>query len=120
MIPSLSFASCVDRLGWVLVHSLWQFVLLTLGALVLQRALHRCSAVARYWALLVMMCAMALAPVATWSLLPAEPPAAATPVVAGRGRRRFSPHRPVPNRKPDTPPPIVAPQPRAGIAEVGS
>ena len=28
MIPSLRFASCVDRLGWGLVYSLWQFALL--------------------------------------------------------------------------------------------
>jgi hypothetical protein len=66
MSASLNFASCVDRFGWVLVHSLWQFVLLALGALVLQRVMLRCSAVARYWTLLLMMCAMTLAPVATW------------------------------------------------------
>jgi len=82
MIPSQSFASCVDQLGWVLVHSLWQFVLLTLGALVLQSVLHRCSAVVRYWALLVIMGAVVLAPVVTWCWLSAESPAVATPVMA--------------------------------------
>ena len=77
MIASLQFASCVDRLGWVLVHSLWQFALLMLVALVLQRALQRCSAVTRYWALLATMCATIIAPVATWGLLLTDPPAAA-------------------------------------------
>ncbi|MBM4089709.1 MAG: M56 family metallopeptidase [Planctomycetes bacterium] len=84
MIASLQFASCVDRLGWVLVHSLWQFALLMLVGFVLQRALQRCSAVTRYWALLATMCATIIAPAATWYWLPAEPPAAATPIVASR------------------------------------
>jgi hypothetical protein len=84
VIASLQFASCVDRLGWVLVHSLWQFALLMLVGFVLQRALQRCSAVTRYGALLATMGAAIIAPVATWCWLPAEPPAAATPIVASR------------------------------------
>ena len=72
MIASFDLASRVDRLGWVLVHSLWQFALLMLVGFVLQCALQRCSAVTRYWALLATMCTTIIAPVATWCLLPAE------------------------------------------------
>ena len=108
---SLDLASCVDRLGWVLVHSLWQFALLMLVALVLQCALQRCSAVTRYWALLATMCATIIAPVATWCWLPAEPPAAATPIVASRIDAvaiEFAPAGADQEAR-STPPPIVEP-----------
>jgi hypothetical protein len=75
----------VERLGWVLVHSLWQFLLLALGVLVLQRALQRCSAAARYGTLLALMCVLVSMPVATWSLLPADATSGARGAVAGQG-----------------------------------
>ena len=95
----------------MLVHSLWQFVLLMLVGFVLQRALQRCSAVTRYWALLVTMCAIIIAPVATWSWLPAEPPAAATPIVASRSDAVAIELAPVDadQEARKTPPPIVEP-----------
>jgi WD40 repeat protein/beta-lactamase regulating signal transducer with metallopeptidase domain/uncharacterized GH25 family protein/glutathione peroxidase-family protein len=55
-----------DRVGWVLVHSLWQFALAALLAIVLQRALRRRSATTRYAALLGVMAVMVAAPAATW------------------------------------------------------
>jgi beta-lactamase regulating signal transducer with metallopeptidase domain len=119
MIPSLSFTSCVDRLGWVLVHSLWQFALLTLGALILQRALQRCCAVARYWALLVMMCAVVSAPVATWCWLPTDPPAVTSPVVANQIDTVVPPLAPVAaDREPWKTPPIVSPPSELTIPRV--
>src|SRR5205085_6546119 len=62
----------IERLGWVLVHSVWQFAFIALAALVLERIMRRCSAAARYGALLLALGAMAAAPVATWLALPDE------------------------------------------------
>ena len=55
----------MDRLGWVLVHSVWQFALIALAAMILDRGMRRSSSAARYWALLVALGAMAVAPVAS-------------------------------------------------------
>ena len=65
-------AAFIDRLGWVLVHSVWQFAFIALAAMVLERGMRRCSAAARYWALLLALGAMAAAPVATWLAIPDE------------------------------------------------
>src|SRR5205807_4723636 len=62
----------VERLGWVLVHSVWQFTIIALAALVLQRTMRRSSSAARYWVLLMALGAMLAAPVATWLALPDE------------------------------------------------
>ena len=75
MFEILAESALVDRFGWVLVHTLWQFALVAALAVVLQRALYRCTAVTKYWALLVTMGAMVAVPVATWFwLAPADPP----------------------------------------------
>jgi len=60
----------VERLGWVLVHSLWQFALIALVAGIAARALRRNTAALRYGVLLVAMAAFTAAPVATWLLQP--------------------------------------------------
>ena len=65
-------AAFVERLGWVLVHSVWQFALIALTALVLQRAMQRTSAATRYWVLLLALGTMLAAPVATWLAIPHE------------------------------------------------
>ena len=62
----------VDRLGWVLVHSVWQFALLALAALVLMRATRRCSAASRYTMLLLALAAMVASPVVTLVVLPVD------------------------------------------------
>ncbi len=65
----------VERIGWVLVHSLWQFTLVALLAGVLVRAMRRSSAGMRYGVLVVAMTLSVAAPVVTWLLLPSEDPA---------------------------------------------
>src|SRR5205085_7425678 len=62
----------IERLGWVLVHSVWQFAFIALAAMVLERVMRRCSAAARYGALLLALGAMMAAPVTTWLAIPHE------------------------------------------------
>src|SRR5436190_21331596 len=64
----------VERLGWVLVHSLWQFALVALLAGAWVRALRRRSATTRYGVLVVAMAVSLTAPVATWLLQPDNAP----------------------------------------------
>jgi beta-lactamase regulating signal transducer with metallopeptidase domain/transglutaminase-like putative cysteine protease len=78
MLELLTQSTWADRIGWVLVHSLWQFALVALVAVVLQRALRRCSAAARYRALLAAGSIMIAVPVATGL----SPWSADAPVVA--------------------------------------
>ena len=49
MLEFLTQSTWVDRIGWVLVHSLWQFALVALVAIVLRRALQRFSATVPVW-----------------------------------------------------------------------
>ena len=58
----------ISRIGWTLIHTLWQFALVALAAFVVQRALRRRSAAMQYWALLAAMAVMVAAPLATWFL----------------------------------------------------
>jgi hypothetical protein len=60
----------VERLGWVLVHSLWQFALAALLAGAIVRAMRRSSSAARYGVLVVAMAVSVAAPMATWMLQP--------------------------------------------------
>src|SRR5436190_16811930 len=60
----------VERLGWVLLHSLWQFALVALLAGAIVRALRRKTASARYGVLVVALLLSVAAPVATWTFLP--------------------------------------------------
>ena len=82
MLEFLTQSTWVERIGWVLVHSLWQFALLALVAIGLQRALQRRPATTRYRALLAAMCVMVAVPVATWF----SPWSAVTPAVAVKFR----------------------------------
>ena len=66
-------SSFIERLGWVLVHSLWQFALLAIVAFVFQRALRRTSASVRYVVLLAQLGLVVAGPLVTWSQLPAPP-----------------------------------------------
>jgi len=58
--------SAVERLGWVLMHSLWQLSLMALLAAAAVRALRRSSAAARYGVLAAALAVSVAAPVATW------------------------------------------------------
>ncbi len=75
-------AATIDRLGWVLVHSLWEFLLIGVAAVALRRALRRSSAETRYVTLLVAFAAIAVAPVATWLVCPQSAPAENTKAAA--------------------------------------
>lgn len=60
----------VERLGWVLVHSLWQFAAIALVGFLLDRVLRRRSSSIRYVALLCGLTLMVAAPVVTWIVVP--------------------------------------------------
>jgi hypothetical protein len=64
--PNPFTSSMVERLGWVLLHSLWQFMLITIFALVVVRWLKNSSAGLRYAILVFMMAACVACPIATW------------------------------------------------------
>lgn len=96
----------IERLGWVLIHSLWQLALLAAVAFVVQRAMQRTSAAARYAALLALLGLVVAAPLITWSILPtpavfpvAELPAPEPALV------------PAPASKLEPPAPVLAPAP---------
>jgi beta-lactamase regulating signal transducer with metallopeptidase domain len=87
MLEFLRHSIAAERIGWTLVHSLWQFVLIALVAFALHRALQRLPATVRYWALLAAMVVMVAVPVATWlSLWSVETPAAAARLDAAEPR----------------------------------
>ena len=67
----------VERAGWVLVHSLWQFVLLGLLASVLMRLMRRSSAEARSSVLIGLLVLSIVFPIATWMLQSSGPTIAA-------------------------------------------
>lgn len=60
----------IERLGWVLLHSLWQFALVTCVTWSASRAMRRTSATARYAALAAALAVMVAVPLATWMWLP--------------------------------------------------
>ena len=78
MLDFLTQSTWADRIGWMLVHSLWQFALVAVLAVALRWTLYRCAAVTRYRTLLAAMCIMVALPVVTWySTWPADAPSAA-------------------------------------------
>jgi len=81
-------AAFVERLGWVLVHSVWQFALIALAALVLQRVMQRASSATRYGVLLLALVTMMVAPVATWLAIPHEGQDAEVPAASSEDAAR--------------------------------
>ena len=79
-------AATIERFGWVLVHSLWQFSLVAALAGAAAGAMRRSSAAARYGMLVVAMTALVAAPVVTWSLQ--------VPALAGGEHVEFAPADP--------------------------
>lgn len=59
----------VERLGWVLVHSLWQFALVALLAGVISRAMRRSSSATRYGVHVLAMGVMIITTLVTWLVL---------------------------------------------------
>src|SRR5205814_647423 len=71
-------SALLERLGWVLVHSLWQAALVASCLIVVLRALARRSASSRYLACCAALLLTFLLPVVTfcrWTPLPADRPA---------------------------------------------
>src|SRR5258708_39983182 len=62
----------IERLGWVLLHSVWLFALIALVVMVLERAMRRFSSGVRYGVFLLALGAMTLAPAATWLVMPGD------------------------------------------------
>jgi beta-lactamase regulating signal transducer with metallopeptidase domain len=63
----------VERLGWMLVHSLWQLAIVAVLAAVLLRLLRIRSARMRYAVAVAMLALMAIGPAATWCFISVEP-----------------------------------------------
>jgi beta-lactamase regulating signal transducer with metallopeptidase domain len=62
----LTSVAMVERFGWVLIHSLWQFALVALAARVTVQAMRRHSAAMRYGVLVAALAVSVVAPAATW------------------------------------------------------
>ena len=105
----------VERLGWVLVHSLWQFVFVALLAVVMVQALRRRSAATRYGVLVVALALLVAAPVATWML---QPGAARDPS-AGPGANALGQAANAATRSGANASPLANPSGRGGASEVG-
>ncbi len=82
--------SIVDRLGWVLVHSFWQFAFLAFVAMLLQHAMRRGSATLRYATGVGAFGLMFLSVVATWFWLPTHPTYVPGEALAARTAGDFS------------------------------
>lgn len=66
----------MERLGWVLLHSLWQFLLIAILALAILRFVKRSAAALRYAILVFTMAVCVVLPVATWFSQPMDTAAA--------------------------------------------
>ncbi len=62
----------IERLGWVLVHSLWQFAVIAILAAVVARMLRRSSSMLRYPFLVFSLGLIVAAPIVTGVLLRAN------------------------------------------------
>ena len=74
MLTITGMSSTVERLGWVLLHSLWQFALVAIMAGIITRAMQRRSATLRYVAFVTALALCVAAPPTTWLLLPGDVP----------------------------------------------
>jgi beta-lactamase regulating signal transducer with metallopeptidase domain/regulation of enolase protein 1 (concanavalin A-like superfamily) len=90
----------VERLGWVLMHSLWQFMAIALVVRLFERTFAgRRSASLRYAAGMCGLAAITAVPVATWFLIPEAPApmagaVSAVPVDDNRKHLQVAPQRP--------------------------
>jgi beta-lactamase regulating signal transducer with metallopeptidase domain/uncharacterized GH25 family protein len=91
MLTFLADSTWGNQIGWMLVHSLWQFTLVAILALGLERALQRRSSAARYWTYLALLSVMAALPIITWFAL--RPTTAATFAEREHTRRVFQPRQ---------------------------
>jgi uncharacterized protein (TIGR03435 family) len=90
-IPLLSSQPWVDRLGWTLIHFLWQGTLLACLYAVARAVTGAASARARYLLSCATLAIMLAAPVATWIFLgPHSSAAASSPPSANRPARSLA------------------------------
>lgn len=69
-IAGMTFSSAlIERLGWVLLHTVWQFLAIGVIAAIAMRLMRNQSASARYGMLVVTLIAMLAGPIATWQWL---------------------------------------------------
>ncbi len=71
--------SLVEQVGWVLLHSVWQFAAVGLALFVALFVFRRASATVRYLAGLLAIGTVVAAPIVTWAMLPHSDVAAETP-----------------------------------------
>jgi len=76
MTIAFAAASLVERVGWLLVHSVWQFALIAIVLAVALRIMRGAPAGARYAAALLGWGLMLIAPAVTWPLLTGVAPQA--------------------------------------------
>lgn len=72
VIHAVSSAAFSQSIGWLLVHSLWQFTLVSLLAAIVTRVMRRHSSASRYWIFVAALSLMVVFPIATWYLTPVE------------------------------------------------
>ena len=68
--PSSLWQDVVERTGWVLIHSLWQYLFVAAVMAVITRSMQRGSARSRYCVLVIAMASCVAVPLVTWRLLP--------------------------------------------------
>ncbi len=91
----------VERFGWVLIHSLWQFLVIALVVRLLGRVFAgRNGASANYIIGLSGLAVMTAAPVVTWFFIPATPPASAGPAAPDSVVERMEAQRLTPAERP--------------------
>ena len=73
LFVSTAVPGWVERLGWSLVHSLWQLAAIALVAALLHRCLRHRSARVRYFVAVAMLALMFAMPIATWCLVSIDP-----------------------------------------------
>lgn len=88
--------SAAERLGWILLHSVWQFLAVAVLAGVALRLLARASSSARYFALTLALAVAVLLPVATWFRLASEPAGSSAPGITLPNDRHALPESPSP------------------------
>jgi beta-lactamase regulating signal transducer with metallopeptidase domain len=72
----------VERIGWLLIPTCWQFAAVGMLTFAMDKLLSRCAASVRYWALLTAMCLLVVIPVATLTVVPVADAADTRYVVA--------------------------------------
>lgn len=68
-LSDIDLGGLVERTGWMLLHSVWQFAFLALLLVVLERVLAKRSSTARYVTASIALCLMVASSVATYALV---------------------------------------------------